>query len=90
MCIRDSDCADAAGEPAAVAAGAGVGDLGADAVPVLRTGGQVQLSVLGLRAHAFGIAAFCGAALPELVSASNPETGKLEGTRVQLLSLIHI
>jgi hypothetical protein len=51
---------------------------------VLRAGGEVQLSLCGLCSFASWIAAVCGVALPELVSASDPETSKLEGTDVSV------
>src|SRR5580658_7868337 len=69
-------------------AGRGLGAgafVGADCLPVLCAGCQVELSAGGLRAGSAGAAAVCAAALPELVSASSAEAGKLEGTGVQLL-----
>jgi hypothetical protein len=56
-----------------------------DAIPVLFPGGKVELSVCGLRFVAAGAAAVCCAALPELVSASGFEAGKLEGPGVREL-----
>ena len=67
--------------------GLGVGAaVGANAVPVLCSGGKVEFSIYGLRAGAAGAAAVCGAAIPELVSASDIEAGKLEGAELQELS----
>jgi hypothetical protein len=57
--------------------------VGEEFVSVLRAGGEVEFSFLGLRDCAAGIAAVCGAALPKLVSAQNSEAGELEGQELR-------
>ena len=56
--------------------------LAAHDLPLLCARGQVEFSLRRLRHLALGIASFCHPALPQLVSAPDPQTGKLEGTEL--------
>ena len=60
--------------------------VGAQSLPLLRTRGQIQLSVSRLRLCAARFAALCCAALPQLVSASHSQARKLEGQKLQDIS----
>jgi hypothetical protein len=57
--------------------------VGAQPLPLLWPRGQIQLFLPRLRPLAAGIAAVCGAALSQLVSASHPEARKLEGQELR-------
>jgi len=56
--------------------------LAAQSLAVLCAGGEVEFSGFGLRDCAAGAAAFCGFALPKLVSEPGVAPGGVEGTDV--------
>jgi glycosyltransferase involved in cell wall biosynthesis len=57
--------------------------VGAHRRSLLYAGRQVEFSAHGLPACAAGLAVVCRTPLQKLVSASNPEAGKLEGTGIR-------
>ena len=56
--------------------------LAAQSLAVLCAGGEVEFSGFGVCDCSAGAAAFCGAALPKLVSKSRAAPGGVEGTDV--------
>src|SRR5579862_6013159 len=56
--------------------------VASNTLSLLRARGQVEFSLPRLRAGAPGPAFVCHPALSKLVSASDPETGKLEGAEL--------